>query len=139
MEIQIDYIPCLIDQAVQVAKMISDNHDVRYEIIKKTLADTSNIDLTLSPPEQAKLIHQIIKDVSKVDDLCLAINDLSTKFALMPDLREIIAQSKNSFETIVRLVIVGNIIDFGAIRDFNLGSARERVRGFRYADRPQCA
>lgn len=129
MEIQIDCIPCLIGQAVHIAKMVSADDAVRYEIIKKTLADASNMDLSLTPPEQARLIHQAIKTISKVDDPYLEIKDMSTKFALelMPDLRKIIENSKNKFETIIRFVIAGNIIDFGAIRDFDLNTARERV------------
>ncbi|MCK4981537.1 MAG: DUF89 family protein [Victivallaceae bacterium] len=129
MKITFDCIPCLIGHAIHVAKMVSDDDVVRHEIIKKTLADSVNLDLTLTPPEQARLIHQMIKTASGVNDPYLEAKDLSTEFALklMPDVRKKIKDSKNKFETIVRLVIAGNIIDYGAIRDFDLDTARKRI------------
>jgi hypothetical protein len=109
--------------------MVSNDDKVRYDIIKKTLAQAGNIDLSLTPPEQARLIHQVIKTASGVEDPYAEEKDKSTEFALklMPAVREKIAKSKNQFETIVRLVIAGNIIDYGAIRDFNLNTARKRI------------
>jgi damage-control phosphatase, subfamily I len=129
MKITFDCIPCLIGHAIHVAKMVSDDDLVRHEIIKKTLADSVNLDLSLTPPEQARLIHQMIKTASGVNDPYQEAKDLSTEFALklMPNVREKIKNSKNKFETIVRLVIAGNIIDYGAIRDFDLDTARKRI------------
>lgn len=129
MRIQIDCIPCLIGHAVHVAKMVSNDDAVQEKIIRNTLADAGKMDLSLTPPEQARLIHQMIKTASGVDDPYQKAKDLSTEFALklMPDVREKIENSKNKFETIVRLVIAGNIIDYGAIRDFDLDTARKRI------------
>lgn len=128
MKIQIDCIPCLIGHAVHVAKMVTDDEILRHIIVKKTLADAGNMDLTMSPPEQARLIHQMIKAATGVHDPYEKVKDQSTEFALklMPAVREKIKNSANKFETTVRLVIAGNIIDFG-IRDFTLGSAKKSI------------
>jgi uncharacterized protein with ATP-grasp and redox domains len=128
MKIKIDCIPCLIGHAIHVAKMVTDDDDVRYDIVKKTLADAVNMDLTLNPPEQARLIHQMIKAVSGVNDPYREVKDLSTEFALklMPAVRKKIENSANKFESIVRLVIAGNIIDYG-IREFNLNNAKKQI------------
>ena len=129
MKITFECIPCLVGHAIHVAKMVSDDDEVRYDIIRKTLAQAGDIDLSLTPPEQARLIHQIIKTASGVEDPYAEEKDKSTEFALklMPVVREKIANSKNPFETIVRLVIAGNIIDYGAIRDFDLDTAQKRI------------
>ena len=129
MKITFECIPCLIGHAIHVAKMVSDDDEVRYDIIRKTLAQAGDIDLSLTPPEQARLIHQVIKTASGVEDPYAEEKDSSTEFALklMPVVREKIANSKNPFETIVRLVIAGNIIDYGAIRDFDLDTAQKRI------------
>ena len=128
MKINIDCIPCLIGHAIHVAKMVSDDELVRHVIIKKTLADAGNMDLTLTPPEQARMIHQMIKAASGIDDPYQDEKDNSTEFALklMPTVREKIKNSKNKFETIVRLVIAGNVIDYG-IRDFDLNNAKKQI------------
>ncbi len=128
MKIQIDCIPCLIGHAIHVAKMVTDDNVVRHDIVKKTLADVENMDLTMSPPEQARLIHQTIKAASGVSDPYQKVKDLSTEFALklMPAVRKKIENSVNKFETIVRLVIAGNIIDYG-IREFKLNNAKKQI------------
>lgn len=128
MKIKIDCIPCLIEHAIHVAKMVTDDEMLRHVIVKKTLTDAGNMDLTLTPPEQARLIHQMIKAASGVNDPYQEVKDQSTEFALklMPAVRDKIRNSANKFETIVRLVIAGNIIDYG-IRDFNLDNARKRI------------
>ncbi|MDD5697703.1 MAG: ARMT1-like domain-containing protein [Victivallaceae bacterium] len=129
MKITFDCIPCLIGHAVHIAKMVSEDDNVRYEIIRKTLAETGELDLTLSPPEQAGLIHRVIRAASGVDDPYLTEKDNSTAFALklLPAVREKIEAAPDRFEAIVRLVIAGNIIDYGAIRDFKLADARKRI------------
>lgn len=129
MKITFECIPCLIGHAIHVAKMVSNDDEVRYDIIRKTLAQAGDIDLSLTPPEQARLIHQIIKTASGVEDPYSTEKDQSTEFALklMPAVREKIANSEDPFETIVRLVIAGNIIDYGAIRDFDLDTAQKRI------------
>jgi len=129
MKITFECIPCLIGHAIHVAKMVTNDDVVRHDIIKKTLIDAGNMDLTMSPPEQARIIHKMIKTASGISDPYQEVKDLSTEFALklMPDVREKIENSKNKFETIVRLVIAGNIIDYGAIRDFDLDNARKRI------------
>jgi len=128
MKINIDCIPCLIGHAIHIAKMVSDDELMHHVIVKKTLADAGNMDLTLTPPEQARLIHQMIKAASGVADPYQKEKDLSTEFALklMPDIREKVKNSNNKFETIVRLVIAGNIIDYG-IRDFDLNNAKKQI------------
>ena len=128
MKIKIDCIPCLIGHAIHVAKMVTDDDAVRHDIIKKTLANAGEMDLTLTPPEQARLIHQMIKTISGVSDPYQEVKDQSTEFALklMPAVRRKIENSANKFESIVRLVIAGNIIDYG-IRDFNLENATKQI------------
>jgi len=128
MKIKIDCIPCLIGHAIHVAKMVTDDDAVRYDIIRKTLASAGEMDLTMTPPEQARLIHQMIKTVSGVSDPYQEVKDQSTEFALklMPAVRKKIENSANKFESIVRLVIAGNIIDYG-IHGFNLENATKQI------------
>ncbi len=128
MKIKIDCIPCLIGHAIHVAKMVTDDDAVRHNIIQKTLSSAGEMDLTLTPPEQARLIHQMIKTISGVSDPYRQVKEQSTEFAikLMPAVRKKIENSANKFESIVRLVIAGNIIDYG-IRDFNLENATKQI------------
>lgn len=128
MKITFDCIPCLVGHAVQVAKMVSDDDEVRHKIIKQTLVQAGNMDMSMTPPEQARLFHRAIKAASGVSDPYAEVKEMSTKFALqlMPMVREIIKNSNDEFEAVVRLVIAGNIIDYG-VHGFTIGDAEKRI------------
>lgn len=122
-------IPCFVEHTLHVAKLTTDDEDQQFKIIKQVLAVAAEMELEQSPPEMARKIHRIIREVTGVEDAYQEIKDNSTAFAreLMPLLRSEIEAAENHFEAIVRLVIAGNIIDFGADRHFKLKDARERI------------
>lgn len=124
-----DCIPCIVSHIVHVAKMVTMDDDLRREIIKKTLAEVVDADFSITPPEQARLFHKIIRKVTGVDDPYREVKDCSTKFAieLLPFFRDVIAAKSDRFDAIVRLVIGGNIIDYGADKDFQLDSAKQKI------------
>jgi uncharacterized protein with ATP-grasp and redox domains len=124
-----DCIPCIVSHIVHVAKMVTMDDDLRREIIKKTLAEVVDADFSITPPEQARLFHKIIRKVTGVDDPYREVKDCSTKFALelLPFFRDVIATKSDRFDAIVRLVIGGNIIDYGADKDFQLDSAKQKI------------
>lgn len=128
MKITFDCIPCLVGHAVHVAKMVSADDEVRHAMIKKTLTAAGNMDMSLTPPEQARLLHQAIKAASGVSDPYAEVKEMSTRFALrlMPAVREKIKHSDNEFEAVVRLVVAGNIIDYG-VHGFAIGEAEKRI------------
>lgn len=124
-----DCIPCIVSHIVHVAKMVTMDDELRREIIKKTLAEVVDADFSITPPEQARLFHKIIRKVTGVDDPYREVKDCSTKFALelLPFFRDVIATKSDRFDAIVRLVIGGNIIDYGADKDFQLDSAKQKI------------
>jgi uncharacterized protein with ATP-grasp and redox domains len=109
--------------------MMTDDDQKRHEIIKRTLTEAVQTDLAITPPEQARIFHKIIREVTGVTDPYQEAKDKSTEFALelMPFLREEVECHKDHFEAIVRLVIGGNIIDYGADKDFKLETAKHRI------------
>ncbi|QSH41245.1 ARMT1-like domain-containing protein [Lentisphaerota bacterium ZTH] len=129
MKTTFDCIPCIVSHVVQVAKMVTEDDDERHEIIKRTLAEAVNTNLNMTPPEQARLFHKIIKEITGVHDPYLDAKDRSTEFALelLPLLREEIKRHDNEFEAVVRLVIGGNIIDYGADHAFDIKDAKRRI------------
>ncbi|MCP3968455.1 MAG: DUF89 family protein [Lentisphaerae bacterium] len=129
MKTTFDCIPCIVSHLVHVAKMMTDDDNKRHEIIKRTLAEAVNTDLDMTPPEQARLFHKIIKEITGVSDPYMEAKDRSTEFALelLPLLREEVKRHDDEFEAIVRLVIGGNIIDYGADHAFDIRDAERRI------------
>jgi uncharacterized protein with ATP-grasp and redox domains len=110
--------------------MVTEDEAKQHNIVNSVIKELHLMDMAQTPPEMARKIHSIIRDVSGVKDAYRQIKDDSTEFALklIPKLEEEIKNSLNSFETIVRLVIAGNIIDFGADIHFKLDTALERIK-----------
>ena len=125
----IDCIPCFISHSLNVAKMTARNAGEQQEILRQTLAMAASLDFDQSPPAMAKKIHAIIRQVTGVEDAYVRIKNESTAFALemLPFLRHEVEKSEHPFETAIRLIIAGNIIDFGTDHNFNLNSVHQII------------
>lgn len=124
-----DCIPCLIKQAIEAIRMVSDDEKVQDEVIKTTLQEISRMDLNESPPYMARIIHNYVKEVVKCTD---PYQDIKTKFnnvamELYDDLKLRIKKSENPFETAVRISIAGNIIDFGVNAEVKEEHVKETI------------
>ncbi|HCE42512.1 MAG TPA: hypothetical protein DET40_03070 [Lentisphaeria bacterium] len=124
-----DCIPCFISHSLNVAKMTSGNPEHHREIIRRTLSMVADMDFDKTPPAMAKRIHTLIRQITGVEDSYIRIKDESTAFTLemLPFLRHEVAKSEKPFETIIRLVIAGNAIDFGTNHDFRLDSVHQII------------
>lgn len=129
MKSTLDCIPCFITHAIHVARMVTDNPEQQADIVRKTLAMVADMRLEETPPEMAKKIHAVVKDITGVIDAYQGIKDESTQFALemLPFLRHEVKKSGSPFETIIRLIIAGNVIDFGADHNFKLDNVHEII------------
>jgi uncharacterized protein with ATP-grasp and redox domains len=109
--------------------MTGRNAEEQHEILRQALAMAASLDFEKSPPAMAKKIHAIIRQITGVEDAYVKIKDESTAFALemLPFLRHEVEKSEHPFETTIRLVIAGNIIDFGTDHNFNLNSVHQII------------
>lgn len=124
-----DCIPCVVSHIVHMTQLVTDDEDTRRHIIARALNNLRDIDYTLTPPEHATRLHKVIYEVMGAVDIYREIKDRSTEaaLALLPDMRRILSEKGDAFDTLVRVVIAGNIIDFGADRHFRLEDVRERI------------
>lgn len=120
MKTQVECLPCLARNAVDIAKRMTSQEHLQEKIIKCACKYLSNCSLNVSPPEiAAEIIKQAnflahpekkkILDIYKEEKL--RTSDLASKLvALLPEIKE---YDPNDFASGVRLAISGNIIDFG--------------------------
>lgn len=115
MKTYLDCIPCFIRQALEAARVVTDDEEIQSQILKKALEIAANIDIYETPPAMAQHIYRIIGQLTENDDLFKDIKQRFNSFALQlyQPMKKRIAQSENPFETAVKLAIAGNIIDFG--------------------------
>jgi len=87
------------------------------------------MDMRRTPPEMAQSIHRTIRQCVDEPDPYRQIKDQFNRMALelYPTLCKWVEDSNRPMETIVRLVIAGNVIDCGANSTLTTGHVRDAV------------
>ena len=110
-----DCVQCFVRQALEVARLFSNDEKIHEQILRKVLIESSEMDFCKSPPVMGQRIHRLIRELLEYDDPYRQIKDRSNRLAmeLYPKFEMKIKQSPDSLETAVRFAIAGNIIDLG--------------------------
>ncbi len=130
MKTDLSCVQCLVRNIVTLANLLADDEETRLKIVRKMLAELSEFDFHLPPPRMARRIHAYATEVTGKSDPYRRQKDESTRLA-QELLREFLEEKKldpNHFESLIRLAIAGNIIDFGVNCDLKLEDARETIR-----------
>jgi len=115
MRIYLDCISCFVRQALDSARLATDDEQVHKKVVQEVLKMASELDMSQSPPVIGQQIHRLIRDLVGCDDPYYRVKKQFNSLALKmyPDLRKQITSSSDQIETAVRVAIAGNIIDFG--------------------------
>ena len=115
MHIFLDCIPCFVRQALDAARLATNDKKIHEQVLRKVLALAKDLDMSQSPPVIGQKIHRLIRELVETED---PYRDVKRRFnntalRLYPKMRTHIIDSENKLETAIRLAIAGNIIDFG--------------------------
>jgi hypothetical protein len=115
MRIYLDCICCFVRQALDAARLATEDEQIHEEVVRGVLRLASDLDMSRSPPVIGQQIHRLIRKLTGSDDPYRQVKGRFNNLALRlyPDLRSWIMNSGNPFETAIRLAIAGNIIDLG--------------------------
>jgi damage-control phosphatase, subfamily I len=115
MRIYLDCISCFIRQALDAARLATDDEQIHKKVVDQVLRLALDLDMSQSPPVIGQHIHRLIREQVGNDDPYYRVKKQFNSLALQlyPDLRKQIISSGDRLETAVRLAIAGNIIDFG--------------------------
>lgn len=111
----IDCIPCLIRQAVDTARFVTEDTEQLQRIVIECLRLAVDFDISQPPPAAARQIYRKISEMTGNDD---PYRDVKKRFnrmvtSMLPALTGIVASAQDPFMTALRLSIAGNVIDFG--------------------------
>ena len=111
----LDCIPCFTRQALEAARMVSDDENLHEEVLRRVLGMAAGMDMERTPPEMALEIHRLIRSLSGSADPYAEVKLRFNRMVLgmVDDLRARIDAAPDPFDTAVRLALAGNIIDFG--------------------------
>jgi len=128
MKIFLDCIPCFIRQALDAARLATNDEQIHEQVVQNILRLASDLDMSQSPPKLGQQIHRVIRELVGMEDpyhkIKKQFNELALK--LYSELRKLIIGSEYPLATAVRLAIAGNIIDFGVnspLEELNLETA----------------
>ena len=115
MRIFLDCIPCFVRQALDAARLATDDMQIHEQVLREVLVLAKDLDMSQSPPIMGQKIHRLIRELVGIEDpyrdIKKRFNDAALK--LYPKMREYVIESKDPLATAIRLAIAGNIIDFG--------------------------
>lgn len=111
----LDCIPCFFRQALDAARLATDDESIHEKVLREVLDLTRILDLNQSPPATSRHIHRRIRELVENPDPYHSLKQRHNQFALelYAQLKPMVQSSENPLEMAVRLAIAGNIIDLG--------------------------
>ena len=115
MNIKPDCIACLLNQALKVSKLLDLDDTASKKVLNKAAQILIDRDMSHTPPQIAKDIYHAISEITQNDDPVLVSKLYSTKEALKVDTSFV-----KTISDAIKLSAIGNVIDFGAQKQFDL-------------------
>lgn len=122
MRIHPECYPCLVRQAYTTLGLITQDEILQEKVIKEIMGKLATYQGSDPPPMVSRIVYGTIAQMTGVEDPYQEKKRESNRMALelYPHLKEMVKRSSDPLFTAVRVAIVGNIIDFGVGRSFEL-------------------
>jgi len=132
MKTYLDCVPCFMRQALDAARMTTDDESVHEEVLRRVAHEVSEMDMGLSPPAMGQRIHRLIRELTGDPDPYWAAKEGTNRLAiaLYPEISNRVRTASDPLEMAVRTAIAGNIIDLGVnseIRDETIRHTLDRA------------
>ncbi len=120
MRTELDCIPCMVRQALDASRLITDDPALHQTVVRRVLNMMAETELIESPPCVAEGMYALIAELTGNEDPYREVKERCNRemLEMAPRLRETIASADDPFGTALRIAVAGNIIDFGAMGDY---------------------
>lgn len=115
-------IPCLLEQAVRTARMVTQDEQ-KIKQVQDELGEIINeISMESTPPMLAKMMYEKVAMITGENDPYRELKHRSTLEALdlYPSVKEQVRRSKDPLLTAIKFAAIGNVIDFGVNHGYGL-------------------
>lgn len=129
MKASLDCIPCFVRQALDAARMVSDNTAVHEQILRDVLRWAGELNMDQPAPVMGQRIHRRLREIVGEEDPYreAKIGQNRMALALLPELITRIELATDPLMMALRLAIAGNVIDMGANGNVTEFDLRESV------------
>jgi uncharacterized protein with ATP-grasp and redox domains len=135
MKLNLDCVPCFQRQALQAIRFVTDDEEVQGALLRKVVRTLEEMEWDATPPEIARQVHRLVRRELGREDPYRQVKRQSNEeaLALLPRMRELVEAAEDPIVTAARLAIAGNIIDFGAVQQYDLKSTIDKVLSSTFA------
>ena len=136
MQIYLDCIPCFVRQALDSARLVTDDEQIHEQVIREVLRLAADLDMSQSPPVIGQQIHRLIRSLVGSTDPYRQLKRRSNQLALQmcEELEISVKTAKDPLETAIRLAIGANIIDLGVKTQIAESDIEKVIKGCLTAD-----
>jgi len=136
MRIFLDCIPCFVRQALDSARLATEDEQIHEKVVREVLRLAADLDMSQSPPVIGQRIHRLIRKLICNNDPYHELKERFNRLALRicAELEERVRTSEDPLETAVRLAIAGNIIDLGVKTSIKESDVEKIIRDCLTAD-----
>lgn len=115
MQHSIDCLPCLLQQAVRIAKNHLSTEEAQTQLVRRIMGIIANIDGDVSAPYIAHKIQISLKEALNNPDPYQKDKEYYNyeMLKLENEMTQLLASAEDPFDTGLKLAAAGNIIDFG--------------------------
>ena len=119
----------MMEQALRTGRIATKDETKIKELLDSVGMMIKNIPLENTPPETATFIYQKIKEITGINDPYQKIKEenIQQVVELYPYLKKLVKNSGDPLLMAIRLAIAGNVIDYGANRNFNIEEEIEKA------------
>ncbi len=132
----LECISCIVRQTIEIVRRTEKNEQKQRRILMAVLKKLSKMDLIrFSPPEATKFAHDEIQRITGIKDLYKEPKRQNNREALRlyPYLKRLVKKARDPLSMAIRLAIAGNIIDYGALAQFDIKHTVKDVLGKNFA------
>jgi uncharacterized protein with ATP-grasp and redox domains len=117
-----DCIVCMFRQALNTARLVSDDPDVHYRVLNNLAARVVEQSFDQTPAALSKPAYEAVAEVTGVMDPYKAqrAETNAAALALLPRLRELVSAAADPLDAAVHAAAAGNIIDLGIGHEFDI-------------------
>ncbi len=135
MKTALDCLPCLLRQALRVARLQGCDEPKQQKIMKTVAHLISGFNFDQTPPENAVAVYDAIAEITGCQDPYLVVKRAENGRALehLPFLRHETQIAESPLTAAIGFAIAGNIIDYGAAGRFDIEEAFRKSREVTFA------
>ena len=131
MKVKAGCVACLVRQGGTAAGLATDDLALQREVAAKIRRRIHRLSFDAPFPEFVRAVYSTVREMTGVADPYAAAKRETNRraLALLPGLRRRIADSPDPLHAAIRVALIGNIVDLGIGRDFDLEGEVRRILG----------